>query len=87
MMKRPTRRSGGRSARVAMRATPLAENVRPIQGGMNSNAYKPLSDTDILRIHHTALDALEQIGLANTPQSGIDLMVKAGAIFGGEYGL
>ena len=44
----------------------------------------PLSPADQQRIHHAALDALEQIGLADAPQSGIDLMVAAGAILGDD---
>jgi trimethylamine--corrinoid protein Co-methyltransferase len=34
------------------------------------------------RIHQAALDALEQIGLSEAPQSGIDYMTAAGAILG-----
>ena len=56
-----TRRSGGRSARQAMRAAPLAENIRPIRAGMEGGTYKPLSDSDMERIHQTALTALETI--------------------------
>jgi trimethylamine--corrinoid protein Co-methyltransferase len=46
---------------------------------MSGGRYKPLSDADVLRIHHAALDALESIGLADAPPSGIELMVAAGA--------
>jgi trimethylamine--corrinoid protein Co-methyltransferase len=46
---------------------------------MDGGRYKPLSDADVLKIHHAALDALENIGFADAPQSGIDVMVKAGA--------
>ena len=84
MTKRPTRRSGGRAARVAMRAAPLADNIRPVRPGMEGGCYTPLSQSDMQRIHHAALDALEQIGLADAPQSGIDVMVAAGAILGDD---
>ena len=55
------RRAGGREARRALRA----EGVRgqAVQPGMNGGAYKPLSDHDIQRIHDTALDILENIGI------------------------
>ncbi len=79
-----SRRSGGRSARRAARAAPLSQDVRPIRAGMEGGQYKPLSDQDIMRIHETALDALEQIGLADAPQSGIDIMTAAGAILGDD---
>lgn len=78
------RRSGGRKARKAMRAAPLAEAKRPVRAGMPGGTYKPLSDADIARIHEAALCALEEIGLADAPQSGIDYMTKAGAILGDD---
>jgi trimethylamine--corrinoid protein Co-methyltransferase len=65
-----------------MRAAPLAEDIRPIRAGMEGGNYKPLTDTDVLKIHHAALDALEQIGLADAPESGVEIMTKAGAILG-----
>lgn len=84
MTERPTRRSGGRAARVALRAAPLAKDIRPVRPGMEGGTYAPLSQADMERIHHAALDALEQIGLADAPQSGIDIMVGAGAILGDD---
>ena len=84
MTERPTRRSGGRAARVALRAAPLAADVRPVRPGMEGGSYTPLSQSDMERIHLAALDALEQIGLADAPQSGIDIMVAAGAVLGDD---
>lgn len=78
------RRSGGRAARRAMRAAPLTEDQRPIRPGLSGGGYKPLSDAQIQRIHHTALTALEEIGLADAPASGIETMTKAGAILGDD---
>lgn len=78
------RRSGGRAARRAARAAPLTQDIRPIRPGMEAGYYKPLSEQDIQRIHQTALTALEEIGLADAPQSGIDLMTAAGAILGSD---
>jgi hypothetical protein len=46
---------------------------------MNGGAYKALTDADVVKIHNAALDALENIGLADAPESGIELMTKAGA--------
>ena len=78
------RRSGGRAARQALRAAPLAEDIRPVRPGMDGGTYKPLSEVGVERIHQAALDALEQIGLSLAPQSGIDAMVAAGAILGDD---
>ncbi len=78
------RRAGGRAARVALRAAPLAEHMRPIRPGMAGGLYNPLSSADVTRIHEAALKALEEIGLSQAPQSGVDAMVKAGAIQGDD---
>lgn len=79
----PTR-SGGRAARRAARAAPLADHLRPIRPGMSGGNYNPLSDHDIQRIHTAALDALETIGLADAPESGIAYLTGAGAILGAD---
>ncbi|MCH2164609.1 MAG: trimethylamine methyltransferase family protein [Marinovum sp.] len=75
-----SRRAGGRASRTAARAAKLPDNMRPVRPGMAGGTYKPLSDAQVLRIHHAALEALETIGLADAPQSGIDIMTAAGAI-------
>jgi len=77
-------RSGGRAARRAARAAALPDHMRPVRPGMESAVLKPLSPSDIDRIHATALQALEEIGLADAPQSGIDYMTQAGAILGDD---
>ena len=59
--RRSRRKGGGREARRAARSAGAAGlAVRP---GMEGGAYKPLSDRDIERIHATALDVLEKIGI------------------------
>ena len=80
----PNRRSGGRKARHAMRSAPLSKEKKPIKPGMAGGQYKPLSTSGVNRIHKAALDALEQIGLADAPQSGISYMTNAGAILGND---
>ena len=54
------RRSGGRARRREHK--PGATAVRP---GFSGGTYKPLSDRDVERIHETALDVLENIGMAD----------------------
>ena len=78
------KRSGGRAARTALRAAKLADDLRPIRAGMSGGTYKPLSDADIAAIYEAALVALEEIGLIDAPQSGVDVMVKAGAQLGDD---
>ena len=77
-------RSGGRAARVAARAAPLSRDIRPVRAGLSGGTYKPLDDGAVVRIHHAALDALEQIGLADAPPSGVDCLTRAGAILGDD---
>ncbi len=80
----PSRRAGGRAARQALRAAPLAEDLRPIRPGLEGGWYKPLTEAGVQRIHQGALDALEQIGLANAPASGVEILTGAGAILGDD---
>ncbi len=78
------RRGGGRAARVAQRAAPLADNIRPVRPGMAGGQYRPLTDEGMARIHAAALDALEQVGLSQAPVSGIEAMTGAGAVLGDD---
>lgn len=78
------RRAGGRAARVALRAAPLDEASRPIRAGLSGGQYKPLTEEGVQRIHAAALDALEEIGLADAPQSGVEIMTRAGAKLGDD---
>ncbi|MDN2564609.1 trimethylamine methyltransferase family protein [Aquibium sp. A9E412] len=77
-------RAGGREARRAQRAAPLAEHLRPVRPGLPGGRYRPLADADMARIHAAALDALEVIGLANAPQSGVAVLTGAGARLGDD---
>ncbi|WP_341860965.1 trimethylamine methyltransferase family protein [Gymnodinialimonas sp. 57CJ19] len=82
ILDRKGRRGGGRAARVAARAAALPDALRPIRAGMEGGTLKVLSDAQVTQIHEAALQALETIGLADAPQSGIDLMVSVGAVLG-----
>lgn len=77
-------RSGGRAARRAARNAPLAQHLRPIRPGLEGGTYKPLSEADMQAIHRAALEALEEIGLADTPPSGVAYLTGAGAILGDD---
>jgi len=81
---RSSSRSGGRAARRSARATSLPDHLRPIRAGMEGGRYQPLTQSDMERIHGAALDALETIGLADAPQSGIDYLTGAGCILGDD---
>lgn len=78
------RRAGGRASRVALRAAPLAEGLRPVRAGLPGGQYKPLSDAGVAQIHESALQALEQIGLSQAPASGVKILTEAGAVQGDD---
>ena len=84
MNEQSPRRSGGRSARRAARAAPLSDKLRPIRPGMSGGTYSPLTDEGVQRIHQAALTALETIGLADAPPSGVQILTDAGAILGDD---
>lgn len=79
-----SQRRGGRDARRAARAAGLPESDRPVRPGMAGGRYRPLSDADVGKIHNAALDILEQIGLADAPPSGVELLAQAGATINGN---
>ncbi|WP_297772183.1 trimethylamine methyltransferase family protein [uncultured Roseovarius sp.] len=82
MTETKTRRAGGRAARREARSNPLAANMRPIRPGLEGGTYRPLTTLQMDRIHAAVLDALEQIGLADAPPSGVAYLTGAGAVQG-----
>ena len=83
-IERTARRHGGRAARQAERAAPLAEALRPIRPGLEGGRFEPLDPAGVARIHEAALAALETIGFANAPPSGVAILTGAGAILGDD---
>lgn len=79
---RSSSRSGGRSARRAARAAALPDHLRPVRPGLEGGQYRPLGQRDMERIHAAALDALERIGLADAPESGVTHLTGAGCTLG-----
>ncbi|MEL6521666.1 MAG: trimethylamine methyltransferase family protein [Pseudomonadota bacterium] len=78
------RRTGGRKARHALRSTAPARDARPIRPGMPGGQYQPLKPEDVARIHAAALQALDEIGLADAPASGIAAMQRVGVVLGDD---
>mgnify|MGYP002632071783 CR=1 FL=1 len=74
-----TLRAGGRNARRALRAAPLPDDMRPVRMGMSGGKYKPLSDSDIEKIHDSVLDVLENVGLSQATASCIQACTSVGA--------
>lgn len=77
------RRAGGRASRVAARAAALPDDMKPIWPGLSGGQYNPITPAGCERIHRAALEALENIGVADAPASGVEAMVAAGARYEG----
>ena len=78
--KKSSRRSGGRSARLAHREAPLDEQDIT-RTGHTGGQYQALSEPDILRIHEGALHTLEAVGMGvigNMPE-GAKAILEQGA--------
>ncbi len=71
-------RRSGRDARRALRAGPLPDHLRPVKPGLESGRYRPLSDADVQEIHRMALRLLAEVGLADAPPSGSEILTGAG---------
>lgn len=59
-------------------------NSKAVWLGLKGGRYKPLSDQDIQQIHHTALDVLENIGLANPIPALIEAVAGRGCEVGND---
>ncbi len=72
------RRQGGRAARKAMRASRRPASGGAVGPGFLGGRFKPLSETDVLRVHRAALEVLDRVGLAEPIPSCVDLVTAAG---------
>ena len=78
------RRMGGRAARKALRAAPLAEEDKAVRPGMLGGRFKPLSDSDISSVNEAVMDILENLGLSQAIPSCIELVTNAGGTYTSE---
>ena len=75
------RRAGGREARKALRAAPLADEDRPVRPGQLGGRFRPLTKEQLVLVHEAMLDLLENVGFSRAIPSYIDMVVKAGGKF------
>jgi len=77
---RPTRRRRRQSTREMLHAQ-RSDGIRTdaVRAGLPGGRYKPLTDRDMQRIHDTALDVLEQIGIAEPTPSIVEAAIPKGA--------
>ena len=57
-------RSGGREARRAIRAAPLAKDLRPVRAGLEGGHFKPLDAEAVKSVDATVYQIPEEIGLS-----------------------
>jgi trimethylamine--corrinoid protein Co-methyltransferase len=74
----PGRRPSARDARRAERTAGVPEHLRPVRPGMEAGRYQPLAPRDVEQIHRTALRLLAEVGLADAPASGVEILTRAG---------
>ena len=72
------RRAGGREARKALRAAPLAEENKPVRPGQEGGRFMPLSQDQLGRVHEAMLDLLENVGFSRAIPSCIEMVTAAG---------
>ena len=77
-IKTPAKTRKGRAHRHVLRTETAPPNPAP--PGQIGGQYKPLSQPDIDKIYHSALDLLERLGLGETPPRLRDDLIKAGAV-------
>jgi len=83
-LQRPSGRAGGRAARRELRAAPLADDIRPIRGGMTGGRFAPLTPAEVLKIHGAALQLLEEVGFGQAIPTCIEACTRAGAVYGAD---
>ncbi len=79
-----SKRRGGREARRALRAAPIAEDLAPVRAGMEGGRFKPLSEPEIARVHDAAMTVLEEIGFGDAIPSCIEAVTAKGGVYGDD---
>ena len=76
----PERRRGGREARRALRAAPMADAEKPVRPGLESGRFKPLSEADVVRDPPRRRSTCWRMSAWPTrSRSGVECLTRAGA--------
>ena len=78
-MSKKRRKGGGRAARHALRDAANKNKPTAIKPGLQGGRYKPLTDEEATRIHDTALDVLEKIGMGTPIPEFVEPALNRGA--------
>jgi len=77
----PTRRRRRRSTRETLREQ-RGDGIKSdaVRAGLTGGRFRPLSERDLQRIHATALDVLEQIGVGEPTPNIVEAAIPKGAV-------
>jgi trimethylamine--corrinoid protein Co-methyltransferase len=78
------RRSGGRSARVALRSAPLSDAIKPVHPGESGGQFKPLDEDGIAAITGNIFRILAEVGFGDATEHCIETCTGAGAVLGND---
>jgi len=78
------RRSGGRKARLAQRAAPLALEHKPVRPGETGGHFEPLKDAGVEAIRENIFRILDEVGFGDATPHCIEACTGAGAIMGND---
>jgi trimethylamine--corrinoid protein Co-methyltransferase len=80
------RRTNSREAKIAMRKAALADDLKPVHGGLEGGQYRPLTDIDIAAINDNVFKILAEVGFADATPHCIETCVAIGATYSEEDG-
>ena len=78
------RRSGGRKARLAQRAAPLALEHKPVRPGETGGHFEPLKEAGVAAVRENIFRILDEVGFGDATPHCIEACTGAGAIMGND---
>ena len=78
---RMARRGNARAAKMALRKSALADDLKPVNPGEVGGQFKPLSESEVEQISATVYRILEEVGFDQATDHCIEMCKSVGAIF------
>lgn len=82
--KTKSRRGQARRLKHQQRADGPSESTKPVRPGFLGGDYKPLTDAELLKVHHAVLQVLERTGIGEPPELLVELASARGCIMGDD---
>lgn len=77
-------RGQARRLKHQQRAQGPSEKSKPVRPGLLGGDYKPLTENELLKVHHAVLDVLERVGIGEPPPLFIELASSRGCTSGND---